>query len=66
MKLVMIHLLLHFADYIQMYGSALNLNEFTGELHLKTKTKKPTCTTRICYIGMEYRTDLKDYSEICA
>jgi len=40
MKLVKIHLLIHFIDCIWMYGSVLNFNGSTGESHLKTNTKQ--------------------------
>ena len=35
MKLIKIHLLVHFVECIRMYGSPMNFNGSTGELHLK-------------------------------
>jgi len=64
MKLIKVHLLVHFVECIQMYGSPMNFNGATGESHLKAKTKQPVCRTRMCYKDMEYRTAMKDYKNI--
>ena len=42
MKLIKIHLLVHFVECIWMYGSLMNFNGSTGESHLKSKTKHVT------------------------
>ena len=64
MKLVEIHLLIHFVDCIRMYGSAMNFNGSIGESHLKNKTEQPACRTQMHHIDMEYQTALKDYEQI--
>jgi len=64
MRLVKIHLLIHFVDCIWMYRSAMNFKGSTGESHLKSKTKQLAHRTWMCYIDMEYQTALKDYEQI--
>jgi len=64
MKLVKIHLLNHFVDCIQMYGSAMIFNGAIGESHLKTKTKQPAQRTKMDTRNMEYQTAVKDYEQI--
>jgi len=46
MKLIKVHLLVHFVEYIQMCGSPMNFNGATGESHLKVKMKQPAHRTR--------------------
>ena len=63
-KLVKIHLLNHFLDCIQMYGSAMIFNGVIGESHLKRKTKQPARRTKMDCKNMEYQTAVKDYEQI--
>jgi len=48
MKLIKIHLLVHFVECIWMYGSPMNFNGSTGKSPLKSKTKQPAQRTRMC------------------
>jgi len=64
MKLIKVHLLVHFVECIWMYGSLMNCNGATGKSHLKAKPKQPACRTRMHYEDMEYQTAMKDYKNI--
>jgi len=53
MKLIKIHLLVHFVEWIWMYGS-------TNKSHLKSKTKQLAQRTRMHDVDVEYMTAMKD------
>jgi len=64
MKLIKIHLLVHFVECTWMYGSPMNFNGSTGDSHLKSKTKQPAQRTRMHDVDVEYMTAMKDYENI--
>ncbi len=47
LKLIKIHLLVHFVECIWMYGSPMKCNGSTGKSHLKSKTKQLAQRTRM-------------------
>lgn len=61
LKLVKIHLLMHFTQMIRLYGRAQNFNGATGESHLKALVKQPARRTRYQDADFEFRTATKVY-----
>lgn len=61
MKLIKLHLFIHFVESIWMYGSPMTFNGYTGKSHLKAKTKQLAQRTRMLYKDMEYWMAIKDY-----
>jgi len=54
LKLIKIHLINHFVECIQLYGSVINFNGAAGESHLKAKQKQPAWRTKMHPEDMEF------------